>query len=142
MRRLVTGLDDHGRSCIVSDVELAFEVRDGERGVVAVEHLYATDELPPPLQPAGQADKLDMGVARGLSWMIIRWEPGTEWPPHYTDTIDLDIVLDGTIELVLDDGPHRLESGDSVVMKGVDHVWRVGEDGCTMCVAAIVAKRA
>jgi quercetin dioxygenase-like cupin family protein len=142
MRRLVTGLDDHGRSCVVSDVELDFGVRESAREVVAVEQLYATDELPPLPQPAGKADKLDVGVARGLTWMIIRWEPGSEWPPHYTDTIDLDIVLDGSIELVLDDGAHRLAPGDSVVVHGVDHVWRVGEAGCTMCVATIVGTRA
>ena len=77
-----------------------------------MEQLYATDELPPVLQTAGTAHKLDMGVAAGLAWMIIRWDPGSEWPPHYTDTIDLDVVLEGTIELVLDDGAHRLEPGD------------------------------
>jgi quercetin dioxygenase-like cupin family protein len=74
--------------------------------------------------------------------MIIRWEPNSEWPPHYTDTVDVDIVLEGSIELVLDDGAHRLEPGDSVVVHGVDHAWRVGEGGCTTCVVAIGAPRA
>jgi hypothetical protein len=45
MRRLVTGIDNQGRSCVVSDVEVEFAVRE-DRGVVAVEQLYATDELP------------------------------------------------------------------------------------------------
>jgi hypothetical protein len=71
MRRLVTGIDDDGRSRVVSDVEVEFAVRENERGVVAVEQLYATDELPPRLQPAGKADRLHMGVALGLAWMII-----------------------------------------------------------------------
>jgi hypothetical protein len=140
MRRLVTGVDDKGRSCVVTDVEVEFDGTEG-RGVVAVEQLYVTDALPPRLRAAGKADKLDMGVGQGLGWMIVRWEPGSEWPPHYTDTIDLDIVLSGTIELLLDDGAHRLEAGDSVVVHGVDHAWRVGDDGCTMCVAAIGATR-
>jgi quercetin dioxygenase-like cupin family protein len=141
MRRLVAGVDQQGRSCVVTNVEVEFGVREG-RGVVAVEQLYATDGTPPRLQPVGRADKLDMGFGPGLGWMMIRWEPGSEWPPHYTDTVDLDIVLDGTIELLLDDGAHRLEAGDSVVVHGVDHAWRVGKEGCTMCVTAIGAPRA
>jgi hypothetical protein len=141
MRRLVTGVDDQGRSCVVTDVEVEFGVRE-DRGVVAMEQLYVTDGLPLQLQPAGKADKLDMGFGPEVGWMIIRWEAGSEWPPHYTDTIDLDIVLEGTIELLLDDGAHRLEPGDSVVVHGVDHAWRVGADGCTMSVAALGAPRA
>ena len=141
MRRLVTGVDNQGRSCVVTDVAVEFAVRE-DRGVVAVEQLYVTDGLPPRLHAVGKADRFDTGLGPGLRWTITRWEPGSEWPPHYTDTIDLDIVLDGTIELVLDDGAHRLEPGDSVVVHGVDHAWRVGEDGCTMYVAMIGALRA
>jgi quercetin dioxygenase-like cupin family protein len=141
VRRFVTGVDDRGRSCVVDEVEVEFAITE-DRGIVAVEQLYVTAELPPALPAAGTADFLDMGFGPGLGWMIIRWEPGSEWPPHYTDTVDLDVVLEGTIELVLDDGAHRLEPGDSVVVHGIDHAWRVGEEGCTMSVAAIGARRA
>jgi hypothetical protein len=85
MRRLLTGVDNKGRSRVVTDVELEFGVTE-DRGVVAVEQLYVTDGLPPRLQAAGKADRLDMAFGSGLGWMIIRWEPGSEWPPHYTDT--------------------------------------------------------
>jgi len=140
MRRLVTGIDDRGRSFVITEVDVQFGITE-DRGVVSVEQLYVLDALPPQPQRAGNSDILDMGFGTGLSWMIIRWEPGGEWPPHYTDTVDLDIVLDGYIDLVLDDGVHRLEAGDSVVVCGVD-AWRVGEAGCTMCVTAIGAPRA
>jgi quercetin dioxygenase-like cupin family protein len=140
MRRLVTGIDDHGRSCVVSDIEVAFGLSQ-PGGVVSAEQLFSTEELPPPLGPAGRGDQLDLGVRRGLSWMMIRWEPGGEWPMHFTDTIDLDVVLDGEIELLLDDGAHRLGPGDSVVVHGVDHAWRVGPEGCTVCVTAIGSPR-
>lgn len=141
MRRLVTGIDAQGRSCVVSDVEVEFAMTE-DRGIVGVEQLYVTDDLPPALQFAAKSDFLDMGFGQGLAWMVIRWKPDSEWPPHFTDTIDLDIVLEGSIELVLDDGAHRLEPGDSVVVHGVDHAWRVGKEGCTTCVVAIAAPRA
>ena len=53
---------------------------------------------------------------------------------HHTDTLDFDTVIAGSIELILDDGGHRLEAGDVVVISGVDHAWRSGPDGCTMVI--------
>jgi quercetin dioxygenase-like cupin family protein len=137
MRRLVTGVDNQGRSSVISEAEVAFAVR---HGIVSTEQLFTTDELPPPPRPVGRSDKLDLGVQRGLAWFVVRWEAGSDWPAHRTDTIDLDVVLDGDIELLLDDGGHHLEPGDSVVVNGVDHAWRAGPDGCTMCVTAIATR--
>ena len=54
----MTGVDEQGRSCVVSEVEVEFPIRE-DRGVVAVEQLYLTNELPPQLQPAGSAEFLD-----------------------------------------------------------------------------------
>ena len=41
---------------------------------------------------------------------------------HHTDTIDLDTISSGSIELLLDDGAHSLERGDCVVVAGVEDV--------------------
>lgn len=72
--------------------------------------------------------------------MIIEYGPGVTFPMHHTDTVDFDIVLSGSVELILDDGVHRLASGDSVVVTGVDHGWRAGPDGCRLSVVAIGAQ--
>jgi mannose-6-phosphate isomerase-like protein (cupin superfamily) len=53
---------------------------------------------------------------------------------HHTDTLDFDMILEGSVEIVLDDGPHRLGPGDCVVVTGVDHVWKAGPDGFVMSV--------
>lgn len=134
MRRLVTATDDKGRSCVVADDEV--ELIEGLPGVVSSAHLFVAERLPISEPSSGRSEKLDIRVT-GLAWMILRWEPGSEWSMHFTDTIDLNFVLEGSIELVLDDGAHRLESGDSVVVAGVDHAWRVGDDGCTVIATAI-----
>src|SRR5678815_3637315 len=140
MRRLITGTDGAGRSCVVGEDEVTFGAAP-ERGGVSYGLLYMSAELPPPLSPAGSAEHLDLGVARGLGWMIIRWEPGFEWPMHHTDTVDLDLVLEGSIELLLDDGAHRLGPGDSVLVTGVDHAWRSGPHGCTVAIVGIGVPR-
>lgn len=60
----------------------------------------------------------------------MEWAPGTTWPSHHTDTLDLDVVLAGSVQLILDEGVHLLTPGDCVVIPGIDHAWRAGPEGC------------
>jgi hypothetical protein len=68
-------------------------------------------------------------------------EPNGEAPMHHTDTIDLDTVVSGSIELVLDDGAHAMGVGDCAVVTGVDHAWRAGPEGCVFAAAMIGGER-
>jgi quercetin dioxygenase-like cupin family protein len=63
--------------------------------------------------------------------------PNVQMPLHHTDTLDFDIVLAGTVELVLGDGAHRLGPGDSVVVTAVDHSWSTGPEGCTLSIVTV-----
>ena len=135
MRTLITGVDADGRSCVVSANELAL---DQLAPGFAMGVPYATATGPPPARPAGAAPLIDQGIAPGLMrWMVIEMGPGLEAPMHHTDTLDLQTVLSGTVDLVLDDGPHRLEQGDLAVLTGVDHAWRAGPDGCRLSAVLI-----
>ncbi|MGQ9348086.1 hypothetical protein [Mycolicibacterium gilvum] len=69
--------------------------------------------------------------------MVVDLGPDSETPMHHTDTLDLETVLSGSVDLVLDDGSHRLEQGDLVVLTGVDHAWRAGPDGCRLSAVLI-----
>jgi len=60
------------------------------------------------------------------------YEPGEEQEMHQTDSVDLDIVLRGSIELILDDGIHVLHTGDGAIVGGVDHAWKAGINGCRL----------
>jgi quercetin dioxygenase-like cupin family protein len=60
---------------------------------------------------------------------------------HHTDTVDFDLVVEGTIELILDDGAHALQSGDCVFMTGVDHGWRAGPAGCILSGTSLGCRR-
>jgi quercetin dioxygenase-like cupin family protein len=51
---------------------------------------------------------------------------------HITDSIDLEVILDGAMELEVDEGCVQLAAGDLVVQRGTRHRWRVLGDGpCT-----------
>ncbi len=130
MRTLITGVDADGRSCVISANELAL---DNLAPGFAMGVPYATTASPPPARPVGAAPLIDQAIAPGLTrWIIVELGPGSETPLHHTDTLDLQTVLSGTVDLVLDDGAHRLEPGDLVILTGVDHAWHAGPDGCRL----------
>lgn len=105
---------------------------------LAGDRLFKTDEDPLPSRPEGAATLVDLGVEPGRStWSLWRFAPGAEVGMHHTDTVDLEILVEGSIELILDDGSHPLQAGDCVVMNGVDHGWRTGPAGCLVSAVAI-----
>ncbi len=55
---------------------------------------------------------------------------------HATATLDLEWVIEGEIELEVEDGCVRLGPGDCAIQRGTQHRWRVvGEGPCTYVVA-------
>ena len=135
MRLVVAGVDADGRSCALRSEEAEFaEVAPG----LAWFGVFATSQTPPPARPPGHGELVDLGVAPGIcSWALWQFEPGGEYQMHHTDTLDFDVIAEGSVELVLDDGVHPLVPGDGVVMQGVDHAWHAGEQGCVISAVAI-----
>jgi hypothetical protein len=137
-RFLVTGVDASGRSCAARDDQVTLQGGDGLEGIL-YSVMYATPSLPSISAGGGRAaDAFDLGVAEGaMDWKVIDYAPGIEFSMHHTDTVDFDIVLSGSIELILDDGGHPLAAGDSVVVTGVDHAWRAGPQGCRVSIISL-----
>jgi quercetin dioxygenase-like cupin family protein len=133
VRRLVTGVDAHGRSCVVEEVEF-----EPPAEAPAMRTIFETSASPPPARPPGHGEDLDLEVAPGtVRWIHVEFQPGTEAPMHHTDTVDFDTIITGQVDLILDDGPHRLGPGDCVVVTGVDHGWKAGPEGCTSSVVLV-----
>lgn len=132
MRLIVADLEG-GKSCVVKEIEVLHE---GE-GLSALK-LLDLALSPPPVVPSGRGEYRDFGVPIGdLRWLRARFPANQFRPVHYTNTIDFNTVIDGSIDLLLDDGSHRLDSGVCVVVKGVDHSWQVGPQGCEMSIIQI-----
>lgn len=139
MRCLVTGTTD-GRSVVVHERDAAFEEVAAGLGL---DTLFTTTQSPPPPRPTGRGDCVDLAVDPGLCrWSLWRFAPGAEVRKHHTDTVDFDVVVEGRMDLVLDDGAHALDAGDCVVVTGVDHAWRAGPEGCTVAALAVGSSRA
>jgi mannose-6-phosphate isomerase-like protein (cupin superfamily) len=68
------------------------------------------------------------------------------WPPrhpsmHRTRTIDYAIVLEGEIDMLLDDSEVHLKAGDILVQQGTNHAWvNRGTETCRICFVLIDAE--
>jgi hypothetical protein len=137
VRKLVTGVDATGRSCVLAETPLTPEADPDNPGFAAAV-AGSTSSSPPPARPNGAANPVDLGVAPGIvSWVIVDYPANLDFPMHHSDTVDFDMLLDGSLVLVLDDGEHALERGDVVIVNGVDHGWKTGPGGCRLSVFSV-----
>ncbi len=136
MRVFIAGVDDEGRSCVVGEVTPSL---DGfEAGGITVARLASSESCPPPARPPGRGSLLNVAATPGVAnWSFVEFPAGVATAVHHTDSLDFDMVWEGSVDLVLDDGPHRLGPGDGVVIRGVDHGWATHEEGCRMNVVVI-----
>jgi quercetin dioxygenase-like cupin family protein len=127
MRLLIAGVRAD-RSCIVETIDCAM---GGEQAAGKVLFEISPADARP--RPDGKAPVMDMHLPPGsIRWLGAYFPPNHAVPVHHTDTLDFVNVLAGRIEFVLDDGPHELRAGDSLLVKGVDHGWRTGGESCTI----------
>jgi hypothetical protein len=91
--------------------------------------IWATSDAPAPIADAESAEPTDRPLqvppdALGTIVHVIDMPPGSGAPMHRTKTIDYGIVLDGEVDLELDDGSEiHLGRGDMVVQRGTAHAW-------------------
>ena len=150
VRRIVTGHHDDGRSTVLIDA-LAPNVKQRTAGNAST-LLWVTDECPARMAGAGDRAARDIGVPpppRGTIFRLAEFPPGfgtdlrgkealtdlaiaPDVAPghrhpdpgvHRTRTIDYVVVLEGEIQLLLDDGELRLRAGDAVVQQATNHAW-------------------
>jgi quercetin dioxygenase-like cupin family protein len=115
-RRVITGHDADGRSCILID---------GPAKTV----IWNTDEL-----PADNSDTADQGGGRfrfptsGAQFVFSDFPPGSGTVMHATDTLDFLVVVSGSVTFITEAGETLLRAGDVLVDRGVLHRWRNDTD--------------
>jgi quercetin dioxygenase-like cupin family protein len=129
-RRLVASVDHEGRSHALLDGPPPVGFRTPGTGGTALWDLWQTGGPLVDIAQGGDGaegwtlDPLGHGAAFRVVELGAGHEPGEAgW--HTTQTIDLDIVLSGQLELSLPDvEPVVLGPGDTVVQRGTHHRWR------------------
>lgn len=123
IRRVVTGHDADGKAIFESDTEIEGK-KHNDDAVFAL--IWSTDSLPIDNQDPvdGAARQIGLASPGGTVVRIVDMHPGKSSPMHRTITQDYGIVLEGEIELELDDGQcKKLKAGDVVIQRGTIHAW-------------------
>lgn len=161
VRRVVTGFDSLGRSVVIED---GVPPQSIDMGSLAVSEILWCEQtsrvLDAPLDRSSPGFPLEP-PAGGMSVRVIRM-PGADptlpvedtWlridgdeeavpGMHATDTLDLMVVLAGSVILGLRDGEQMLSAGDHLVQSRTPHRWRAADDqGWTYLVAMLRSDRA
>jgi mannose-6-phosphate isomerase-like protein (cupin superfamily) len=159
VRRVVTGHDASGKSVFVSDETVApvvpmmlpqFQAHllwGGDKtpqfpddGSMPEWHAYFPPiggfrfvlfSVAPDTTAAPSEVDMEAGLADAEAKLpgLLRYMDQSDPGMHTTDTIDFEVVLEGTIVLELDDGAEvTLRPGDTVVQNGTRHRWRNPSD--------------
>lgn len=123
VRRVVTGHDEQGKAVIKIDDTINGKLHDDDAAFALV---WTTDTLPANNQDDVDGSKKEIGLASpgGSVLRIVDMFPGKSSPMHRTQTLDYGIVLEGEIELELDDGRvTTVKAGEIVIQRGTVHAW-------------------
>ncbi len=117
VRRVVTGHDADGRAIFLMDDE----VEEGRLGA----QIWSTAQVPADNLDEADGGRREIGItAPGSAIRVMSIGPGHRSPMHRTQSIDYGVVLEGEIDLELDDGATRtVKAGDIVVQRGTIHAW-------------------
>ncbi|NMO03995.1 cupin domain-containing protein [Gordonia sp. TBRC 11910] len=165
-RLIVTGLDENGKSAFISDGNS--EVRVATPGFTVME-LWQFDSIPnnilapntlgdqPVIDPppaglvvrvasfppdsefdaAAYADSLDAFHGADSHDGAEEGQAGGLW--HETDTVDVVTLLSGELYAVTEAGETKMVPGDTVVNRGIKHIWSNKTDKPAVVLATMVA---
>jgi quercetin dioxygenase-like cupin family protein len=127
IRRVITGHDKANVAKVLIDGP-ATNAKYPQAGQVST-MMWCTDGSPASM-PVGEAPE-DMGAriigtappAHGSRFAVIDFPPGNTPHMHRTETIDYVIVIEGEIEMDMDQSSVKLKAGDVMVQRGTNHAW-------------------
>lgn len=146
VRRVVTGIDTSGRhvftddgaapNTIVTDTVAVSEVLwlDGPQPSITdnPDNAGSGFSLEPP--PGGASARIIRmpGIPEGAdpesTWLRVAGDSESEPGMHATDTLDLMVVLEGSVVMGLADGERIIGPGEFVIQRGTPHRWRPADE--------------
>jgi len=170
IRRVVTGHDKSGKA--VATIDGAPKRVVTPPGGITDTLLWVTDATPARFFDDKDGGDRDIGIpppAKGSVFRVVEFAPEKDSPPdaggaslqarvgghapaagakprhpgmHRTRSIDYAIVMDGEIDMLLDDSEVHLKAGDVLVQQGTNHAWvNRGDKPCVVAFILIDAER-
>lgn len=128
----ITGHDTSGQAIVESDRPAIWT--PFLNNTMAFNVVYTTSTFPPNMNGNAditahdkiiQSNQLGLVNPNGTVARIVDFGPGTEPLMHRTQSLDYGIILEGEVEMILDNGVKRMMGrGDVAVQRGTNHGWR------------------
>ncbi|NKB20604.1 MAG: hypothetical protein GKS01_08905 [Alphaproteobacteria bacterium] len=143
LHRVVTTNSVNGKSVIAWEGTASNHKWSG-RGMVAT-LIWSTDECPAEVWTDEDYGARALGTQpprNGSRFTINDYPAGMPGRMHRTDTVDIIVVMDGEIDMELDDGAKtHLNKGDIMIQQGTNHAWWNRSDKtCRLAIILIDAK--
>jgi quercetin dioxygenase-like cupin family protein len=127
IRRVITGHDGKNVAKVILEGPAANTKtpRDG----VASTLMWCSDAMPADISIGEKAEDMGariLGTAppeNGSRFIVMEFAAGVESEMHRTETIDYIVMLDGEIDMDMDDSTVKLRAGDIMVQRGTNHAW-------------------
>jgi quercetin dioxygenase-like cupin family protein len=125
IRRVITGHDKNNVAKVLIDGPAT-----NHKGIEGRSTLmWITDENPSDISVGEKVEDLGARIigtappANGSRFAVIDFPPGNTPRMHRTETIDYVIVLEGEIEMDMDDSTVKMQAGDVMVQRGTNPAW-------------------
>jgi quercetin dioxygenase-like cupin family protein len=127
LRRVVTGHAADMTAKVLMD-GAALNAKYSPEGVVST-LIWSTDGAPASI-PIGD-DVEDMGArilgtappSNGSRFAVITIPAGVSGRMHRTNSLDYVVMIDGELDMLLDEGSVTIKAGDVLVQRGTNHNW-------------------
>jgi quercetin dioxygenase-like cupin family protein len=127
IRRVVTGHGATNTAKVIFDTP-ATNAKYPDSGVVST-MIWCTDATPANISVGENVEDTGARIlgtappAKGSRFAVIDFPPGNKPHMHRTETIDYVIVIEGEIDMDMDDSTVKLKAGDVMVQRGTNHAW-------------------
>ena len=127
IRRVVTGHDAKGVAKVLWE-DNPSNAKTGRHGSVST-LMWSSDTMPIDIRLGESVEDMGariLGTApppHGTRFCVIDFPPGRPGAMHRTETIDYVIVLDGEIEMDMDQSTVKLKAGEILIQRGTNHAW-------------------
>jgi len=133
-RRLVTGVNEAGKSIFVEDGETASVQTVANTPTFVVTNLWQHTEVPVinngPVDDGVGGEVTLNPPAGGSVFRMVEFPPDSDWLAngvtdqiHATPSLDYALVLEGEIWAVLDEEERLMKPGEVLVQRGTRHAW-------------------
>ncbi|KAM5350315.1 hypothetical protein ACJ41O_006820 [Fusarium nematophilum] len=132
-KRLITTNDDQGRAIIDKSIPEDAPFYEIDKNDAAFAQCYVTEKFPVDLGDSADIKSYQhflknpqgLSVSTGTVLRYVDIPPRMTSPMHKTVSLDYGVVLEGTVELVLDSGETRLmRRGDICIQRATMHAWK------------------